>query len=131
MTLSPARCIADLDAALARVGEDVILRRVSGVAPNAVNADVIVRATVNDYAPNELVGGIVQTDSKVILSPTQITAAGWPNPVITAIPPFNPDPHIPKIGDKAIISGKLRNIAFVNSLTVANELVRIEMRVSG
>lgn len=122
--------IARLDHSLAQHGEWFILRRTVGVA-SPINIDVKCRAKIDDYAPNELVGGVVQTDSKVIMSPSQITEAQWPGGTVPALPPFNIDQRIPRIGDKAIIGGKLRNIAFVNPITVGDELVRIEMRVSG
>lgn len=122
--------IARLDHSLAQHGEWIILRRIVGTT-NAVNIDVKCRATVNDYAPEELVGGIMQTDSKVIMSPTQITDAQWPGGAAPLLPPFNVDPRVPRINDKVIAGGRIRNISFVNPITVGDELVRIELRIAG
>lgn len=123
--------VAALDEALREAGEDIILRRVVGTGASAVNVDVTVRASVRAFAPDELVGTISQSDSMVIISPTQIVAAQWPGgqPVSGAI--HQADPRVPKIGDKAIIQGRIRNIAFVKPIVVAGELVRIELTVAG
>lgn len=121
--------IADLDDALADYGTDVVLRRVSGTAPNQTNTDVTVRAAVRSYQPNELVGGINQTDSLVIISPTQIAAAGWPagESASTTVA----DPTLPRRLDKMIIAGRARNIEVVDPIYLGGELVRIEIRVIG
>lgn len=120
-----------LDEALLAAGEDVILRRIVGTGASAVNVDVTVRASVRAFAPDELVGTLSQSDSNVIISPTQIMAAQWPGgqPVSGAI--HQADPRVPKVGDKAIIQGRVRNITFVEPILVAGELVRIEMTVAG
>lgn len=123
--------VASLDEALAYAGEDVILRRTVGAGAAAVNVDVLVRASVRAFRPDELVGTISQSDSMVIISPTQIATAQWPGgqPVSGAI--HQADPRVPKIGDKAIIQGRIRNITFVKPILVAGELVRVEMTVAG
>lgn len=123
--------ITALDDALATTGEDIVLRHTVGTGAAAVNVDVLVRASVRAFAPDELVGTISQSDSMVIMSPTQIIAAQWPGgqPVSTAI--HQADPRVPKIGDKAIIQGRIRNVTFVKPIVVSGELVRIEMTVAG
>ena len=123
--------VASLDEALAYAGEDIILRRIVGTGNATVVVDVTVRASVRAFRPDELVGTIVQSDSQVIISPTQIIAAQWPGgqPVSGAI--HQADPRVPKIGDKAIIQGRIRNITFVKPILVAGELVRIELTVAG
>lgn len=123
-----SREIAALDHALERAGEDVILRRVVGQAPNSANIDVTIRAAVRSYNPEELVGGISQTDSKVIISPTGIAAAQWPGGTPTGA---TIDPSLPRRLDKVVIAGRIRNIEVVDPIYVQNELVRIEMRVLG
>jgi hypothetical protein len=123
--------VSALDRALARAGEDIIIRRVVGTLPNTVNIDVNVRALVRSYSPEELVGGITQTDSLVIISPSEIDRAQWPGGQAATMAPFNPDTRLPKKGDKAIIQGRLRNIEVVDPFLVQGELVRIEMRVLG
>jgi len=128
--MTPAAAIAMLDRFLARDGETVVLRRIIGAAV-FTNIDVTCRASVNDYSAQELVGPILQTDSRVIMSPTEITLAQWPGGMAPLLPPFDVDQRIPRINDKLIVGGRLHNIAFVNSISMANVLVRIEMRIAG
>lgn len=125
--------LADLNSELDSDGEDIILRRITGTGSNPVFFDVEVRAFVRAFAPNELVGTLSQTDSKVILSPSQIEAAGWPGPgVISSPPPAHAaDPVLPKTGDKAIIQGRIRNITFVKPTVMNGKLIRIELTVAG
>jgi hypothetical protein len=122
--------VGALDDALLRAGTDITLRRVLGVAPTTTSYDVTVRAAVRSFQPEELVGGISQTDSHVIISPTQIAAAGWPgdgeSPSVTV-----PDPTLPRINDKLVIAGRVRNVKVVQPIYINGELVRIEMNVSG
>lgn len=119
--------IAALDRALARAGELIVLRRMTGTTPQTW-FDVKCRALVRGYKPEELIGSITQTDSLVILSPTEIDRAQWPGGVA---PTTTTDPRIPKKGDKAVIRGATRNVEAVGPIYVRGELVRIEMRVIG
>jgi hypothetical protein len=119
--------IAALDAALAQAGEDTILRRIVGTAPNTINIDVVVRASVRSFQPVELVGGISQTDSHVIISPTQIANAQWPGGELPS--PTVANPTLPRINDRLIINGRVRSIQVVDPIYIGGELVRIEMRV--
>ena len=121
--------IAALDSALSRAGQDIVLRRIYGQSPKTNYVDVTVRAAVRSYSPEELVGGINQTDSKVIASPTDIARAGWPGGELPSA--IVVDPSLPRINDVAIIDGRKRNIQVVNPIYVLGELVRIEMRVLG
>jgi hypothetical protein len=121
--------IADLDEDLARVGEDIVLRRVYGMYPRVANVDLPMRASVRDMGEKELVSGIAETDSQVIMSPTPISDAGWPGgelPSATVV-----DPTLPRRGDKIITDGRVRNVEFVNPISVNATLVRIELRISG
>ncbi len=113
--------IAALDEALATVGEDIVLRRVTGEDPNTTNVDVICRAVVRTFEPEELVGGIAQTVSRIIVSPSAIEAAGWPGS----------GPNIPRRLDQVIIAGRVRDIEAVDPIHVGGRLVRIELRVLG
>jgi len=115
------------DGRLADDGSDIVLRRVRGTAPTLTNYDVTVRAAVRSYRPEEIVGGVSATDSQVIISPTQIAVAGWPGDGETG----PPDPALPRINDKVVIAGRARNIAAVRPFYVGDELVRIELQVSG
>lgn len=122
--------IASLDAHLRARGTDVTLRRVTGSAPSTTNHDVNVRAAVRSYTAEELVGDVKQTDSHVIISPTQILAAGWPGTGEVASATVA-DPSLPRRLDKLVIAGRVRAIEAVDPIYVNNELVRVEMRVLG
>ncbi len=119
--------ISALDRGLAARGQDVILRRISGSGPSATSIDVACRAVVRGYRPEELVGGIAQGDSQVILSPSEIRSSGWPDP--GGSPPGSVS--LPRKGDKLIVQGRMRTIEAVAPLQVAGELVRIDLQVRG
>ena len=112
--------IEGLNRALARVGQDVVLRRMVSGSP----VDVTCRASVRSPSAQELEAGFTQTDSVVILSPTPITAASWPG-----------DSSLIRgggaSGDKVKIDGRFRNVEKVNPIRVGGTLVRYELRVLG
>ena len=121
-------CIAALDSALATDnGEDVILRRTVGSA----NIDVKVRAMVRAFKPEALIGGISQTDSLVVLSPTQIKAAQWPGGQPVTSGRLKGIAWLPQNNDRAIIQLRNRAITFVKPIAVAGEIVRLELTVAG
>ena len=116
-----------LDRGLAARGEDVVLRRISGSGPSATSVDVTCRAVVRGYRPEELVGGIAQGDSQVILSPSEIRLSGWPDPDGSP----SGSASLPRKGDKLIVQGRMRTIEAVAPIQVAGELVRIDLQVRG
>lgn len=125
--MTPAEMIADLDAELADDGEDIRLQRLTlGPGGQQIPFEVVCRAFVRGYDPQELVGGITQTDSRVIMSPTQIIAHQW-----TSGATGNQDKRVPIKGNRAFIAGKPRNVEAAMGKYVDGELVRIEMRVLG
>jgi len=114
--------IADLDAALAEDGEDVILRRITA----GVNNDIIVRAFVRAVSPEQLMAGVSQDNSNVIISPTEIIDNGWPG-TFSAIT----DVRVPTTNDWMVIAGRVRKIGFAAPIYVSGELVRMDIRVTG
>lgn len=104
------RIIAALDAALARTGQAMTLKRTG-------EDDLTVRARVRDYAASELAGTIQQGDSHVILSPTEMTDASWPAP--------------PKKGDRLLIGTRLCLVETVVPKHVDGTPVRYELVVRG
>lgn len=120
--------IAALDDALEEDGQEIRLQRLTGT--QLIPFEVKLPAVVRGYAPEQLVGGITQQDSFVILSPTDIDRKGWPGPNSSATP-TNQDRRVPRKGDKAVINGKVRNVEAAVGIYVADVLVRIEMRVLG
>jgi hypothetical protein len=119
-----ATTIQRLDASIARTGEPVILRR--GVS--APFTDLPVTAHVRGYQADEIAGGIMAGDLRVIIS-----ATGLDNPAWIAATPVNGtvDRRIPKINDKIIVQGRSRAVQTVNAIHIANLLTRIEMQVRG
>ena len=117
-----------LDRQLAASGQDIVLTRtVAGGGPVSVTC----RAQVRSYQPHELVAGtgLIQGDSLVVISPTQIAAAGWAGPQVGG----QPDVRIPdkNKGDKVVIAGRTRAVQMAWGTYLAGELVRIEMQVRG
>jgi len=121
--------INDLDADLEEDGEYITLRRVIGSGSNTSNVDCQkVPAAVRAFKPEELVGGITQTDSQVIISPTVLRRKQWLPPASPSLPSF---PWLPQINNKAIIQGRVRKISFMKPIVVGGEVVRIELVVAG
>jgi hypothetical protein len=125
--MTPAQLIADLDAALARTGEDCVLRRKEG-SP-IIEKDVTVRASVRGVRSNEIVGTVTQAYSKAVISMTQILAAGWP--AGHTVTPGAVDPRLPRANDFLIVKGKQRQIMFVNPIAIDGTVVRVNLTVAG
>jgi len=108
--------VADLDAAYARGrGEDIIVRRYTAASGTPrPKIDITVRATVRPIEAKELVGGIDQTYSEVILSPTGLSS----------LLPL-------KKGDKVVIDGHECNIEFPRPIRDKNTIARIVLLVGG
>lgn len=119
--------VADLDAALARTGEDCILRRKEG-SP-LVEKDVTVRASVRGVRSNEIVGTVTQAYSKVVISMTQILAAGWP--AGHSVTPGAADLRLPRPNDFLVVKGKQRQIMFADPIAVDGTVVRVNLTVAG
>ena len=107
--MTPAEAIADLDASLARVGEDVKLRKT-----NSATGQKTVRARVRGYKPDEVIGIIQQGDSKVVISPSCLGSFG-----------------MPAINGYVVAGGVPRRIMGIYAPTIQGTVVRIEMQVRG
>lgn len=108
--------IAALDDALARAGETVIIRRYT--APTGSPRPKLdvpgIRAAIRAIAANELVPGIDQTASVVILSPTGLSS------------------FLPFVkGDIVVVQGRERAVELPKPILVQDVLVRIELLVTG
>lgn len=119
--------IADLDAALARTGEDCTLRRKDGNP--LTDKDVTVRASVRGLRGDEIVGTATQAFSKAVISMTQILAAGWPAGHVVA--PGAVDPRIPRPNDFLVVKGKVRQIIFADPIAIDGVVVRVNLTVAG
>ncbi len=111
--MTPRQAIARLDRQIAKNGQKVALRRGTATAPTAT---ATVKAHVRGYKPDELVGGISQNDSLVILSPTGLE--NWPG-------------GYPKKDDWISIDGRVRSIMAAGPIRMNDVLVRIELQVKG
>lgn len=130
------REIADLNYVLNLDGEFVELRRYYGtqLIPVSVTCRASVRSSVRSTDNRELEAGIAQGQSDVIISPSEIIAAGWPGPwTPSQSEPVNPgtDRRVPRKGDALIIKGRKRNIEVSEPIYVDDELVRIKLTVLG
>ena len=126
--------IVALDRALALAGEDIILRRIFGIAPNQTAVDVKCRAKVTAISAEPTVAGIAVTTFEIIISPTQIKNAKWPGGMPPQLPPFDVDQSIPRAGitDKVLMRGlPPKDVFFVDPVMPGGELVRINMKVKG
>lgn len=126
------REITDLNYVLDLDGEWIVLRRFYGT--QLIPVSVTCRAVVRSVGNTELEAGIAQEQSNVIISPSEIIAAGWPGPwTPSASETVNPgtDRRVPRKGDACIIKGRKRNIEVSKPLYVDDELVRIDLRVLG
>lgn len=126
--MTPAQAIAMLDRQLAANGEDVTLQRWGG-SPLAVQASCTVRAFVRGYRPNELIAGsgIIQGDTMATISPTQITAAGWPGDYADAVG----DAQVPRQGDRLVVAGRTRVVQAAAPIYMNGTLVRVELQARG
>lgn len=127
MSDTPDGMISRLDDALRRRGEDCVLRRKEG-SP-LVEKDVTVRASVRGLRGDEIVGTATQAYSKVVISMTQIIAAGWP--AGHTITPGAVDPRLPRPNDFLVVKGKQRQIMFADPIAVDGTVVRLELIVAG
>jgi len=104
--MTAAQTIARLDAALAREGEPVTLKRGA--------TSVTVTGLVRGVKPTEIVGTVAVTHWSVVISPTALGALG-----------------IPKITDKATIKGKERQVLMADPIHIGATLVRVNLVVAG
>ena len=126
--MTPQHATAMLLRQISKHGEKVDLIRLTGTQLTPLT--VTCRAFVRAYRPEELVGGIIQGDSRVILSPQEIEANGWPGPNSSATP-TGQDRRVPRKGDRIVIAGKVRNIESGTPVYLAGQLVRIEVQARG
>ncbi len=123
--------VRELDRTLADDGEWIEIWRQTGTQLIPVKVDC--RASVRGYDEKELIGGITQDQSRIVMSPTEIIKSGWPGPETRPLgqPATMQDRRVPHKNDKAVIKGKVRNIEASMPIYVDNELVRINLRILG
>lgn len=119
-----AEAIEQLDAFLAEEGEDVVLLRETD--DGSVAAQVTCRARVDRATVNQVAAGIKPSDFNLIISPTPLLAAGWPDGNPVNITPIENGP------DKVALRGHpRRTVAWADDKRIDNQVVRINLRVTG
>lgn len=107
--------IAQLDRALAKTGETVIVRRYTAPTGNPrPKSEITVRARRRDVKDDDMVGDIRQVSSVVILSPTGLAA------LLPLVP-----------GDKIVLGNRERNVELPRPRIEQDTLVRMDVLVSG
>jgi hypothetical protein len=111
--MTPSESLESYRSMLTEHGELITIRRVN---PNLPPTDADVLARVLGYQPEELNGGIMQGDRKIIFMAEDITL----NPTLRA-------------GDKVIVRGRMLNIERVDDSTrrVAGTLIAYELTGRG
>lgn len=104
---------------LAKYGETITIRRVTGTGPNRPKFEVNVRARVTGFAPQELIGGIQQADRKAIVLHDDLVAAGFALPITNS--------------DYAVVQGRQHAIRVPDNATrrVAGVTIAYELQIVG
>lgn len=129
--MTPAAAIAALDRQLAAHGEDIVITRIVKRGGVNVTESVTCRAFVRSVSADEIAGKITAEDLKVIISPTQILAAGWPGTDENIIAGNNVDQRLPKSSDKVVVQGRPREIRAPKPKLLKGIWVRSDLVVSG
>lgn len=118
--MTPEQAISMLDRQIAKNGQPVTLRRLP-------STDVDVSGLVRSNTATELIAGLVQGESLVIVSPTQINAAGWPGTQEAG----KRDIRVPSKnrGDIVVVNNEQRAVQNANAFYIGDTLVRIEITV--
>jgi hypothetical protein len=110
-SVSPGLAL-EIEAAIAEVGQPVVLRRIG-----TPNVDLPLAARILAYLPQEIGAGVVQGDRQAIIGNISILEAAWPGP--------------PRRGDQLLYSGKTTTIMGCDTQVVGTETVRHNLQVRG
>jgi hypothetical protein len=103
-----------LDRQLAQVGTPIMIRRAAGTVIERPHV-----AFPRGYKPNELVGGLQQGDTLLVISPTDMPRE------------FASEADMIRRGDKIRLTGRIRNVEFVEPVLIGETLVRLNVTVRG
>jgi hypothetical protein len=125
--MTPARAIAALDRQLAQHGVDVTLQRLATGSPQTVLGSVVCRAQMRAQGTGDqkvmLANTVAQQDMTLIMSPTQIVAAGWQS--------GGPDQMVPVKGTRVLCPDRQRTVEAATPFYLNGVLVRLEVQVRG
>lgn len=112
--MNAAAAIASLDRQLAAHGQSVTLKRGAPAAPdNSATVNAFVRGKRRD----ELAGGASQEVRTVVLSPTGLAAASWPDQ--------------PKKDDWLTVEGRDRIVLEAERILFGGTAIRHELKIKG
>lgn len=106
--MSPERAIAMLDMQVEKHGQDIRLMR--------GNSSWTIKAPVRGYRPEELGNGILQGDSEVVVSPTQLARHGLVD--------------VRRL-DRIEVAGRTRIVEYATPTPIGGKVVRWEILVRG
>lgn len=113
--MTPQEAIDSLDRQIADSGQTITLRRsVAGVVIERPH-----KAFARGYKPNELVGGLKQGDTLLVISPSNMPRE------------FASLEDMIRDTDKIWLAGRLRAVLFVDPVMIADTLVRLNVTVRG
>lgn len=114
--MDAATALAQHQAFIGEIGEDIAIRRYTGSGTPRPYTDTTTRARVMGYQPSQLVGPIVQGDRRVIALVDTLSSI---LPVTT--------------NDKAVVGGTLLAIKAVddNTRRIGGTLIALELTVGG
>lgn len=124
--------LADLNDMLEADGEDVTLQRMAAPSGGAasVASSVTARARLMEIGAanrnQDLVGNVAQGDIVIVMSPTEIIAAGW-----TAGRVSGDDDRVPTKGNRVVRAGRIYTVQKGFGKYVYGALVRIEVVARG
>ena len=127
MTLAYSKWRTALDARLRKTGQTVVITRATG-GGNSISCTF--KGFVRTNIPADNVQGLTVTpptppqasDTRIILSGTELDAAGWP--LTDGLP-------LPNRTDAIVVAGNKRFVALVTPILVDDVLARIEITVRG
>jgi len=117
--MTPDQCKSTYARMIDAVGEPILIRRYAGTGSNRPKFEVTVRARVTGFHETELVGLILQGDTKLIVLADDLVASQFAMPV--------------RKGDKVVVRGKELNVEDPdgNTRRVQGVLIAYEIQARG
>jgi hypothetical protein len=124
--MNSAEALAHYRSFLARIGEDILVRRWSGVGSGRTKVQAQIRARVSGYAPSQIIGAAVQGDIDVIALNDPDAAVPEGMVPLSELLPLSVD-------DKLVIRGEEKSIKGVNDNTrrISGVLIALDIHAKG